>query len=150
MDKNTYLDKYIFAGLTNLNDGFDAGSIKYFSQNDFEIVIDRVEANGLGIYGIESWKSGEYFGVEIYDEDSEMGEWWEACSPGRKGGMMADSLHNALVVGGGFEPPKAEPSDLQSDPFDHSGTPPKHFFFLEPTPQIERRTFSLQVRSSTN
>ena len=30
-----------------------------------------------------------------------------------------------LVEGGGFEPPKAEPSDLQSDPFDHSGTPPK-------------------------
>ena len=28
------------------------------------------------------------------------------------------------VEGGGFEPPKAEPSDLQSDPFDHSGTPP--------------------------
>ena len=34
-----------------------------------------------------------------------------------------DSIH--LVEGGGFEPPKAEPSDLQSDPFDHSGTPPK-------------------------
>ena len=31
-----------------------------------------------------------------------------------------------LVEGGGFEPPKAEPSDLQSDPFDHSGTPPKN------------------------
>ncbi len=31
----------------------------------------------------------------------------------------------ALVEGGGFEPPKAEPSDLQSDPFGHSGTPPK-------------------------
>jgi hypothetical protein len=30
-----------------------------------------------------------------------------------------------LVEGGGFEPPKAEPSDLQSDPFDHSGTPPE-------------------------
>ena len=29
-----------------------------------------------------------------------------------------------MVVGGGFEPPKAAPSDLQSDPFDHSGTPP--------------------------
>ena len=29
------------------------------------------------------------------------------------------------MEGGGFEPPKAEPSDLQSDPFDHSGTPPK-------------------------
>ena len=29
------------------------------------------------------------------------------------------------VEGVGFEPTKAEPSDLQSDPFDHSGTPPK-------------------------
>ena len=30
-----------------------------------------------------------------------------------------------LVVGGGFEPPKASPTDLQSVPFDHSGTPPE-------------------------
>ena len=29
-----------------------------------------------------------------------------------------------MVEGEGFEPSKAEPSDLQSDPFDHSGTPP--------------------------
>ena len=28
------------------------------------------------------------------------------------------------VVGGGFEPPKAEPADLQSAPFGHSGIPP--------------------------
>ena len=30
-----------------------------------------------------------------------------------------------MVEGEGFEPSKAEPSDLQSDPFGHSGTPPK-------------------------
>ena len=29
-----------------------------------------------------------------------------------------------VVEGEGFEPSKAKPSDLQSDPFDHSGTPP--------------------------
>ena len=29
-----------------------------------------------------------------------------------------------LVEGEGFEPSKAEPSDLQSDPFGRSGTPP--------------------------
>ena len=29
------------------------------------------------------------------------------------------------MEGGGFEPPKAEPSDLQSDPFGRSGTPPR-------------------------
>ena len=52
-----------------------------------------------------------------------------------------------MVVGGGFEPPKAPPSDLQSDPFGRSGTPPH--LFLEPVPRIERRTFSLQVRCST-
>ena len=30
-----------------------------------------------------------------------------------------------MVEGGGFEPPKVEPADLQSAPFDRSGTPPK-------------------------
>ena len=34
-------------------------------------------------------------------------------------------IQNNMVEGGGFEPPKAEPSDLQSDPFGHSGTPPR-------------------------
>ena len=29
-----------------------------------------------------------------------------------------------MVGGGGFEPPKALPSDLQSDPFGRSGIPP--------------------------
>ncbi len=29
-----------------------------------------------------------------------------------------------MVEGGGFEPPKAMPADLQSAPFGHSGTPP--------------------------
>ena len=29
------------------------------------------------------------------------------------------------MEGGGFEPPKASPTDLQSVPFDRSGTPPK-------------------------
>ena len=31
-----------------------------------------------------------------------------------------------MVVGEGFEPSKAEPSDLQSDPFDRSGTQPSY------------------------
>ena len=29
-----------------------------------------------------------------------------------------------MVERGGFEPPKAEPADLQSAPFGHSGTSP--------------------------
>lgn len=38
-------------------------------------------------------------------------------------------LHDSHAIGElegvGFEPTKAEPSDLQSDPFDRSGTPPQ-------------------------
>ena len=35
-----------------------------------------------------------------------------------------------MVEGAGFEPAKAEPSDLQSDPFGHSGTPPRGTWFV--------------------
>ena len=41
-------------------------------------------------------------------------------------------LTNWLVVGGGFEPPKASPTDLQSVPFDHSGTPPERINIPSP------------------
>ena len=41
--------------------------------------------------------------------------------------------HCAVVEGGGFEPPKAKPADLQSAPVDRLGTPPEHkrLIFLE-------------------
>ncbi len=32
-----------------------------------------------------------------------------------------------MVVGEGFEPSKSMTADLQSDPFGHSGTPPRGF-----------------------
>lgn len=35
------------------------------------------------------------------------------------------SIPYSMVEGVGFEPTKAEPSDLQSDPFGRSGTPPE-------------------------
>ena len=51
-----------------------------------------------------------------------------------------------MVEGEGFEPSKAEPSDLQSDPFDRSGTPPLFFkdfgsFKLEPATGVEPATY---------
>ncbi len=67
-----------------------------------------------------------------------------------------------MVEGGGFEPPKAEPSDLQSDPFGHSGTPPGELchilclrgipvvLYVELATGIEPATSSLQVRCSTS
>ena len=46
-----------------------------------------------------------------------------------------------VVEGAGFEPAKAEPSDLQSDPFDRSGTPPKPDFKMVPAPRVELGTY---------
>ena len=57
------------------------------------------------------------------------------CSPGHFAEHFLSALRPLLaaaatvmhlVEGGGFEPPKAEPADLQSAPFGHSGTPPKN------------------------
>jgi hypothetical protein len=45
-----------------------------------------------------------------------------------EGFFIAAKLYRAFIYiqveAGGFEPPKAEPPDLQSGPFDRSGTPP--------------------------
>lgn len=80
-EKN-YLDKHVFAGLKNLNTGFDSPTISYFSESDFEKVLDRVENLGLGIHGIEPWQNGEYFSVLVCEDsgmDSLNPKWyWDA------------------------------------------------------------------------
>ena len=43
----------------------------------------------------------------------------------RKQTQMICLLISSILEGGGFEPPKAKPPDLQSGPFDRSGTPPQ-------------------------
>jgi hypothetical protein len=69
MDKD-YLDKHIFIGLTNLNDGFDAPGIKYFSEKDFDIVLTRrVKEHGIAVYGIEPWLNRDYYATSVYEDD---------------------------------------------------------------------------------
>ncbi len=47
-----------------------------------------------------------------------------------------------MVEGDGFEPSKAEPADLQSAPFGHSGTPPNFY-----ATSLINKQFSLQKSS---
>ncbi len=51
-----------------------------------------------------------------------------------------------LVEGGGFEPPKAEPSDLQSDPFDRSGIPPNKLAILRQNLPAVKDQIGLKLR----
>lgn len=83
MTPKEFLDTYIFNGLTDLNDGFDVDSIKYFSKNDFEVVLNRAEEYGLEIYGIELWKDREYYDTKNFEfhytniADAEDPQWYK-------------------------------------------------------------------------
>ena len=68
MDQKEYLETYIFYGLQNLNTGFDASGIFYFKEADFEIILNRIKQKGIKIFGIEPWKDGKFFDVEVFDD----------------------------------------------------------------------------------
>ena len=61
--KRKFLDEKVFYGLTDINTGFDAPYIRYFSADDFRIVLQRCEKLGVGIYGIEPWLNGSFYDV---------------------------------------------------------------------------------------
>ncbi len=65
--KAEYLNKYIFNGLNNLNDGFDSPTISYFSESDFEVVLDKVKEKGIGVYGIEVWLENQYYDIDTFE-----------------------------------------------------------------------------------
>ena len=78
--KEAYLDEHVFYGLKNLNDGYDVPSIKYFSEQDFEVVLNRIQDLGLGVYGIEPWQDGSYFDVLTWEEFRDRGI-KDCCDP---------------------------------------------------------------------
>ena len=67
LTKAQFLDRYIFHGLTDLNDGFDAVGISYFTQEEFHIVLQRIQYFGCGIYGIEPFLDGSFYAVQVHE-----------------------------------------------------------------------------------
>ncbi len=59
MEQEKFLEQHIFTGLKNINDGFAKDEIQFFSESDFEIVLQRAEHFGLSIYSIEPWIKSE-------------------------------------------------------------------------------------------
>ena len=59
MEQEKFLEKKIFTGLKNVNDGFEKDGTQFFSETDFEIILQRAEHFGLSIYSIELWAKGE-------------------------------------------------------------------------------------------
>jgi hypothetical protein len=75
-EDHRFLREVIYAGLTDLNTGFDSPMIGHFSPEDFLTVIDRCEALNVRVIGVEvfttdvepPWKVG-LLEVEISPQD---------------------------------------------------------------------------------
>ncbi|NTE00478.1 hypothetical protein G6M26_23305 [Agrobacterium tumefaciens] len=65
--KHRYLNKYIFFGLKKTPD-IENSAMVSFDEADFSIVLQRVQANSLGIYGIEATLNHEYFDIKTYEQ----------------------------------------------------------------------------------
>jgi len=68
MEQTEFLEKNVFTDLKKVNTGPDQEHIHHFSEADFEIVLQRVEHFGIGIYAIEAWRDGEFFAVAKHDD----------------------------------------------------------------------------------
>ena len=66
--KLSYLNQHVFYDLQNQNSGFDSESIKYFFEEDFKVVLDRVEKLNIGINGIEPWLNEEFYDVAVVED----------------------------------------------------------------------------------
>lgn len=68
--KALYADKYLYAGLTNQREYIDSSKTFFLNKADCAALLQRVEEQGLGVLGIETWKNGEFHSVQVYEEHS--------------------------------------------------------------------------------
>jgi hypothetical protein len=68
MEQQEFLEKNIFIDLKNLNEGLDNETNPYFSETDFEIVLERLEYFGIGVYKLDSWLNGESFSAATHED----------------------------------------------------------------------------------
>ncbi len=68
MEQTEFLDQHIFTDLKNLNNQFEEDGNYYFSESDFEIVLERIEHFGIGVYKIETLLNGEPFDISVHED----------------------------------------------------------------------------------
>lgn len=97
MDKTEFLEKNIFLNLKNSNDGFDTEETLYFSESDFEIVLQRIEKLGIGIFEIKPFIDGTFLeakGHEPYRKKATDSGWYKKAFAQFKK-QQADLLYSA-------------------------------------------------------
>tara|TARA_R110000868_G_scaffold32166_8_gene117232 strand:- start:65 stop:391 length:327 start_codon:yes stop_codon:yes gene_type:complete len=67
MEQQEFLEKNVFGDFTNLNENFEENSIHYFSEQDFEVVLQKAEYYGIGVYSIEAFSKGVSYGISNHE-----------------------------------------------------------------------------------
>jgi hypothetical protein len=68
MEQPEFLEKNVFIDLKNLNKGADKATVHYFSESNFETVLQRVEHFGIGVYKIETRLNGKVSEIVAHDD----------------------------------------------------------------------------------
>lgn len=75
MTEEQFLDKYVFYGLTNRNNGFDTNTILHFTAADFNIILQRAKNCHVHILGTERWSKGRLRSVKYMEDYCDTSNW---------------------------------------------------------------------------
>jgi hypothetical protein len=59
MEKEAFLEQHVFTDLKKIKNDSDQEDIHFFSETDFDIVLQRAEHLGIGVFGIDPWLEGK-------------------------------------------------------------------------------------------
>ena len=68
MEQIEFLEKNVFKDLKPLNIKIDKENIHYFSETDFDVVLQRAEHFGIGIYTIETMLNNAFHTEAKHDD----------------------------------------------------------------------------------
>lgn len=67
MEQQEFLEKNVFVDLKNMNENFEENELHYFSEVDFDAVLQKAAYFGIGIYTIEAFSKGASYGVSSHE-----------------------------------------------------------------------------------
>ena len=68
MQQTEFLNNIVFKDLKNLNKDPKKKEIIYFSEEEFQIVLERAEHFGISIYSIETWKNKKSQAISVNED----------------------------------------------------------------------------------
>lgn len=68
MEQADFLDSHIFSNLKSTTNGIKTNPIYFFTEDDFEVVLERIEHFGISIYTIEPFLDGQSYGVQTNED----------------------------------------------------------------------------------